>query len=128
LAPVKSKITKVGDVTLKRCSGCGHRKRTPDEFYERKRSWDGLTARCKDCMRITNHENYYYRRLLGEQLNPARTLKPTGDETWKRRITSDAVRSVLAGKLWDQTQDATKALILADEIIESLKSLVFSGS
>lgn len=40
--------------TTRVCTKCGAEKRSPDAFYKDSRRKDGLTPRCRDCMRAEN--------------------------------------------------------------------------
>lgn len=121
---ISNPITTVGTVVLKYCPSCKHRKRLED-FWKRLKSRDGLTSRCKECLRLVNAEAAYWRRKASER--EGRHRKPTGEETWVRRIQSDAVKSVLASKLWPFTKDANKSIELAESLMQSLATLTFDS-
>lgn len=107
----------------KRCPSCRITKLTTD-FHVRRASRDGLTSRCKACLKIINAEQRYWRRKHREREGQV-VRKPTGEETWQRRITGDAVKSAIATFLFPLVKNAPKTLEMSEELQKRLAGLTF---
>lgn len=62
------------DITMKQCCHCGVEKPTT-EFYDSKRSSDGKTAWCKDCVKEYNRNRYNRIKMENINMNPTQPQK-----------------------------------------------------